>query len=157
MNHAVNTKNNSTLNLDTYVPALVTLLANKLSSGASVCYRSQFGVGVTEWRLLALLAVEPDISANRVCQVVGLDKAAVSRAVKQAVNNKWVTLEKDQGDARQSLLRLTTQGRRLHDDILNVALQREALLLEGLSDTEQQQLVHLLHHLIARLPAVNSL
>ena len=70
------------LNLDNYVPAYLTYLAGKISSSASATYRPKFGVGITDWRIMALLATEPWISAGRICDVIGLDKAAVSRSVR---------------------------------------------------------------------------
>lgn len=54
------------LNLQRYVPALVNALSNKLSSGASKCYRKNFSVGIIEWCVMAMLKVESDITANRI-------------------------------------------------------------------------------------------
>ena len=67
------------LDLDRYVPALITFIANKLSRSATVVYQKRFGVNVTEWRILSLLAIEPEISAARICHVIGFDKGPVSR------------------------------------------------------------------------------
>ena len=39
-----------TLDLERYVPALITFIANKLTHGSSSLYRKHFGVGVIEWR-----------------------------------------------------------------------------------------------------------
>ncbi len=47
------------LDLDRYVPALITFIANKLSRSATVVYQKRFRVNVTEWRILSLLAIEP--------------------------------------------------------------------------------------------------
>jgi hypothetical protein len=58
------------LDLDRYVPALITFIANKLSRSATVVYQKRFGVNVTEWRILSLLAIEPEISAARICHVI---------------------------------------------------------------------------------------
>ena len=69
------------LDLDRYVPALITFIANKLSRGATVVYQKRFGVNVTEWRILSLLAIEPEISAARICHVIGFDKGPVSRTL----------------------------------------------------------------------------
>ena len=70
------------LDLDHYVPAYLTFLVGKISSSASATYRPRFGVGITDWRIMALLATEPWISAGRICDVIGLDKGAVSRSVR---------------------------------------------------------------------------
>jgi hypothetical protein len=37
-----------TLDLERYVPAFITFIANKLSNSASALYQSKFGVNVTE-------------------------------------------------------------------------------------------------------------
>ena len=69
------------LDLDRYVPALITFIANKLSRSATVVYQKRFGVNVTEWRIMSLLAIEPAISAARICSVIGFDKGPVSRTL----------------------------------------------------------------------------
>src|SRR5207237_1093820 len=40
------------LDLDRYVPAFITFIANKLSNSATVFYQKNFGVNVTEWRIM---------------------------------------------------------------------------------------------------------
>jgi DNA-binding MarR family transcriptional regulator len=146
---------NQQLDLDKYVPALVNFLSNKLSAGASHCYRKYFDVGVIEWRVLAMLKVESDISANRICQVIGLDKAAVSRALKQLQTAGYVSFLKDKYDGRSSLVQLTAQGIELHDKILEVALAREKLLLEGVSPEDLEVLLKVLLKLNQNLKQVN--
>ena len=76
------------LDLDRYVPALITFIANKLSRSATVVYQKRFGVNVTEWRILSLLAIEPEISAARICHVIGFDKGPVSRTL---AGDAWQT------------------------------------------------------------------
>ena len=70
------------LDLDNYIPFLLSAIGNKWSRSSSGLYLKEFGVGVTEWRIIAMLAIEPRITAYRICQVIGLDKAATSRALK---------------------------------------------------------------------------
>jgi DNA-binding MarR family transcriptional regulator len=144
------------LDLEKYVPALVTSLSNKLSAGASSCYRKHFDIGVIEWRVLAMLKVESVISANRICQVIGLDKAAVSRALKQLQASKHVSFIKDKQDGRSSFVRLTRLGEILHDKILRVALEREKLLLSGISEEDLEVLIKVLLKLNKNLKQVNS-
>ncbi|KXI26730.1 MarR family winged helix-turn-helix transcriptional regulator [Paraglaciecola hydrolytica] len=144
------------LDLEKYIPALVTSLSNKLSAGASNCYRKYFNIGVIEWRVLAMLKVESDISANRICQVIGLDKAAVSRALKQLQASGLVSFIKDKLDGRSSSIHLTHQGEILHDKILTVALAREKLLLEGISEAELEVLIEVLLKLNKNLQQVNA-
>ncbi|WP_076536587.1 MarR family winged helix-turn-helix transcriptional regulator [Shewanella sp. UCD-KL21] len=148
--------NGHTLNLNCYIPALITFMSNKLSSGASACYREQFGVGVMEWRIMATLKLQSTISANQISQVIGLDKAAVSRTLKQLQQNALVSFVKDENDARSTLVTLTNKGQGLHDRILTVALARESILLEGLSSEEVNQLIGLLQKVKANIHATNA-
>lgn len=64
-----------------------------------------------------MVKVESNISANRIYQVIGLDKAAVSRALQQLLANKQVMFVKDPQDARSSLVKLTHKGEALHDKV----------------------------------------
>jgi DNA-binding MarR family transcriptional regulator len=142
------------LDLERYVPGLLTFLANKLSRGASVLYRKHFGVGIIEWRVMALLAIEPGITAARVCHVIGLDKAPASRALSGLRQRGLVVEERDTRDQRRRLARLTPAGVALHDRIIEVALERERLLLGCLEAAERDALIALLNRLHANLDAV---
>jgi DNA-binding MarR family transcriptional regulator len=144
------------LNLSRYVPGLVTFLANKLATGASHCYRKHFGIGVVEWRMLSMLAVESDITANRICQAIGLDKSAVSRSLQTLEAAGRITSQLDPKDARRYTVRLTASGKELHDRVLKVALERESRLLSGLTPAEVDTLIDLLGRLHLQVPNVNS-
>ncbi|KFX71724.1 MarR family transcriptional regulator [Pseudomonas taeanensis MS-3] len=146
----------SQLNLVRYVPGLLTFLSNKLAAGASQCYRKHFGIGVVEWRMLSMLSVENDITANRICQVIGLDKSAVSRSLQALEAARHVTSKADSRDARRNTVSLTPSGRALHDRVLKVALERERRLLSGLSPEEVDTLIKLLGRMHAQVAHVNE-
>ena len=144
------------LDLARYVPGLLNFLSNKLSAGASACYRKHFGVGVVEWRMLSMLAVENGITANRISQVIGLDKSAVSRALQQLAGAGFVRMEVDERDARRYTVSLTAEGEALQDRILAAALEREKRLLADLSPEEVDTLINLLGRLHAQVGYVNE-
>ncbi|WP_434765923.1 MarR family winged helix-turn-helix transcriptional regulator [Pseudomonas triticicola] len=144
------------LNLSRYVPALLNFLSNKLSAGASQCYRKHFGIGVVEWRMLSMLAVEDDITANRISQTIGLDKSAVSRSLQTLEKAGHIRSQVDTKDARRNTVSLTASGKALHARVLNVALERERRLLSGLSEAEVDTLIELLGRLHAQVPNVNE-
>ncbi len=145
------------LNLDNYVPAYLTYLAGKISNSASATYRPQFGIGITDWRIMALLAIEPWISAGRICDVVGLDKAAVSRSVRGMKAAGIVDLQRDGGDdqVRQSIA-LTRKGLKLHDRIVKISLARERQLLRGFSAAERKLLINFLSRMHAQVVDTNE-
>lgn len=137
-----------------YAPAYLTWIANKLSGGASQAYLAAFGVGIEVWRILVLLAIEASLPAQRVCKVIGMDKASVSRAFRSMQEHGYVTISLAPQDGRVRLATIAPQGRELHDRIIGIALERERALLSVLNPQEREQLVSLLRRLHDNLPAV---
>jgi DNA-binding MarR family transcriptional regulator len=144
------------LDLERYIPALLVFLSNKLTHGGATLYRRLFGVGISEWRILAMLAVEPNIPAHRICQVIGFDKALVSRVVQTLARRGLVSVKPDAKDSRRRVICLTAEGRRLHDRIIVIAFEREKLLLSGLSAEEAALLAGLLRRLLGNVDAANA-
>jgi DNA-binding MarR family transcriptional regulator len=143
------------INHGRYVPALINFLGNKLAAGASSAYRREFGVGVTEWRILSKLASEDACTAQQICQYFDLDKGLVSRTLKSLVDNGSVTVTDLTGDNRRVVI-LTKFGRALHDRIIELALDRERVLLDCLDEKEVEKLIDMLGRLLAQAPAVNA-
>lgn len=143
-----------TLDHDRYVPALITILANKLSKNATGVYQKRFGVNVTEWRILALLAVEPGIPASRICQVIGFDKGPVSRNLAVMESHGLIAIKADPEDGRSHSIALTAKGRNTHNKVLQLALERERKLLSCLSRDEREVLIEMLHRMHGNLGAV---
>jgi DNA-binding MarR family transcriptional regulator len=144
----------ATIDLERYVPAYLIWIANKLSRGSSQHYLNLFGVGAEVWRCMVLLAIHDTVSAQQVSQIIGMDKASVSRCFKLMSGKKLITLELEPSDGRIRLARLTLHGRHIHDQILGIALAREKELLAVLSASEQETLIHLLKRLHENLPQV---
>ena len=131
-------------------------LANRVSASASRAYLRNFGVGVMEWRVLALLALKERTTAQEVSQLSGLDKSSVSRAVQALLRRRDVAATADQTDNRRTVLTLTGQGETLHDRILTSSLARERLLLHGLTQDERRTLFDLLSRLSANMDLVQA-
>lgn len=144
------------IDLEGYVPAYLTWTANKLSRGASSFYLQHFGVGIEVWRCLVLLAVDGACSANQVSRVIGMDKASVSRCFKSMQEGGFIRIELDQNDGRARIAVLTEKGRSLHDDIRDVALERERALLQVLTKDEAKTLLSLLQRVHENLPSVEE-
>ncbi len=144
------------LDLDNYVPAYLTYLAGKISNSASAAYRPKFGVGITDWRIMALLATEPWISAGRVCDVIGLDKAAVSRSVREMKKGGIVDMHWVDDDQYRQLIALTHKGLILHDRIVKLSLEREQQLLKSFSAAERKMLINFLSRMHEHVVDANA-
>ena len=120
------------LDLDRYVPYFLAAINNALSAGASATYRAEFGIGVTDWRVLSTLAQEPGAPAARIVELVALDKAAVSRSLTTLQGLGMTQAKARKSDPRRKDWRLTAKGWRLHDAVLARALERERALTAGI-------------------------
>ena len=144
------------LDLERYVPAFVTFIANKLSRSATAFYQKRFGVNVTEWRIMSLLAIEPGIPASRICNVIGFDKGPVSRTLAALQQRGLIRIEIDRQDGRSHSIALTAKGRATHDAVIDAALERERKLLSCLDEGEREVLIDLLRRIHGNVDAVNE-
>jgi len=124
------------IDISTYTPYFLSAVNNALSRGASKRYLKMFGIGIVEWRAVSMLAIEPDIPASRICDVVYLDKSGTSRALKRLLELGYVSFDALTPDKRRKVWRLNETGYDLHDRILIEALKREQILIEGVDPAD---------------------
>ncbi|PCF97572.1 MarR family winged helix-turn-helix transcriptional regulator [Vreelandella nigrificans] len=120
-------------------------------------YRKHFGIGITEWRIIAMLAIEPNITATRIGDVIGFDKAAISRAIKSLRSQGIVNCQFKRNSKQQQIISLTELGESVHEEIIHVALAREEALLNGFSENEVKTFIKLLHKLHKNIEVANSI
>lgn len=87
-----------------------------------------------EWRCLAFIALEEEISAVRICELSKIDKALVSRTLKKLESRGYV--ERSSANVRPRPVRLTPAGNQLHDAMLERAIASETTLRMNLSARE---------------------
>lgn len=137
------------LELERFLPYRLSVLSNRISDAIARIYSGRFGLGVTEWRVIAVLGRYPGLSAGEVAQRTAMDKVAVSRAVARLVEAGRLRRELHGDDRRRSVLRLSDEGRRIHAAIAPLALAFERRLLAGMDDAERALLFGLLDRLDA--------
>ena len=140
-----------TIDFERGIPFLVSVLGNKLSALASHNVREDLGIGLMEWRILALLAVESEATPARIGQVSGVDKSVVSRAATSLEQRGLVTVTPDPAANRQTRLAMTPQGIEMHERGVAVSYDRNEQLLEGFTPAEREQLTELLRRAIANV------
>lgn len=151
----VTTTPEETIVRDAYTPALIGLVSNMLVWGGSRIFRRLHDVGTNEWRILSALANHPGATARDVIEVLGLNKSIASRSVTALRERRLIDgLDGSRGSRH---LFLTSEGLRVHDDLMRVALRREEVLLDGLSADEVATLNALLARLVERADALGDL
>lgn len=149
-------KNDLSIDLLRYTPALFTSITYKLNSGASSQYLANFGIGIEVWRVLAMVAREGRVTAQRICQFTGMDKGSVSRTFKAMEDKGLIRFSLDEQDKRLKYAEFTPRGRKLHDLIHDFALAREQALLSVLSRGEAELFIELLRRVRENLPNVDA-
>ena len=78
---------NGVLFLGDFLPYRLSVLSNKISRAIADGYEERFQLSLPEWRVMAILGGEPELSAGEVAERTAMDKVAVSRAVKKLLDN----------------------------------------------------------------------
>ena len=73
------------LQLVSFLPYRLSTLSNRISRAIADLYEERFQLTLPEWRVMAVLGEEPDLSANEVAERTAMDKVAVSRAVNRLI------------------------------------------------------------------------
>jgi len=145
------------IDLSGYLPAFLNRISNRWSYTSSEFYRKRFKIGMSEWRLMVLLASEPWSQATRVDEVIGMDKSAVSRTLRSLERRGLATTRRNHVDSRRHEMALTREGLRLHDEIARVARARADHLLDGFSDEERDRLFSFMARLERNLDGLQKI
>ena len=138
------------LELDRFLPYRLSVLSNRISQDIAGLYGERFGLGITQWRILAVLGRYPDLSATEVAERTAMDKVAVSRALSSLLEAGLLRRRAHGADRRRAVLELSARGYRVYDEVAPLALAYEQRLLAGLDAAERKVLLGLLDRLDER-------
>jgi DNA-binding MarR family transcriptional regulator len=130
----------ATLDLDRFLPYLVNVLASRLSRELASVYEKRFGISIPEWRVIAHLSQNRNVSVREIHERVDMDKAKVSRAAARLEGAGIVEKKVNGADRRLVELQLTKKGRKMFAEIEPLALAYEQDQLSRLSRKEQASL-----------------
>ena len=136
--------------LDRFLPYRLSVASNAVSTRISNAYRKRFGLRISEWRLITILAEADRTTPASLGEMTRMDKIAVSRAASALLDRGLVMADDNPADGRSHLLSLTPEGRALYAEIAPIALATEAELFANFSAEERT----LLDTLLRRVEAV---
>jgi len=139
--------NKSTLILDEFFPYQLTKLQALVSDKIAQIYTGEFNLSRQEWRVLAILANNPKLSAKQIGELANLEKMPASRAIKKMQEKLLLTKAENEKDKRSSLLQLTLAGKKLFKDLEPMVLKQEQEILSTITANELQALNSLIKKL----------
>jgi DNA-binding MarR family transcriptional regulator len=138
------------MDLNQFLPYQLSIISLKISNGIAEHYQDQFGINISEWRVLVILYKNPDITAKKIAQLSQMDKVRISRTLKSLVQKNYLSQRPHPLDARAKNYELNERGRYLMRAVIPDALRYEEQLLSQLTDDERSQL----HHLIGKFKQI---
>lgn len=143
----------ATIDTQKYVPSLLNVLNNRLTSGASTIYLRKYDVGINEWRIMVVLARTPDVSAKTISQQSAIHLTVISRSLRDMEAKGLVEIQPSKWERA---IKLTPAGLEKYHLIHHTARQRETLLLTGFEESEKEQLCQYLQRMVANIPLVDE-
>lgn len=139
-----------------YIAVLVTSLAGRLNRGASSYYLREFGIGMTEFRIVLAVGLAKGLNVGEVATAADIDKAAASRSLRLLQGRGIVEMEQTSTRGRAAIVHLTPAGRIFERDLKKAARRRDQRLLEALSAQERVLATGLIRKLIDCVPNMNK-
>ena len=130
-----------------FLPYLLSVTSNAVSSRVAEAYRARFGLRIPEWRVMAVLGDSGARTQRELTSATQMDKVAVNRACKGLEDRGLAERIANARDGRSHHLELTEEGRAMHGRIMPLALGMETRLFESFSDADRDAFAHLLTRL----------
>src|SRR5262245_32413726 len=129
--------NGDVLILDDFLPYRLNRLADAVSRELAMLYKDRYGLTRPEWRTLATLGQFGTMTASAVSRHSTMHKNKVSRAVAELERRRWLLRKTDPGDRRIEHLALTVAGRKVYRELVPIARDFEARLLQKLDGRDR--------------------
>ncbi|MEJ0018653.1 MAG: MarR family winged helix-turn-helix transcriptional regulator [Acetobacteraceae bacterium] len=150
------TANGAAFKLEDFLPYRLSVAANRVARLCARRYSEAYGLGIPEWRVLAVVGRFGTLSPSAVGEWTAMDKVKVSRAAASLVTRGLLRQTQDPQDGRGRLLRLTRRGMTVHQGMVPLACELEDQLAEALSRTEWSVLLKALDKLNAHVKGVEG-
>ena len=137
--------------ITTRLSTLVGLLKRKLT----LPYATQFGLSVSEWRVLSLLEHAGTLPFGELVEQSTSDKSLVSRTIRLLEEKGLLTISPESEHAKKKIAcAITSKGQELCEEALHIARRRQAEILCTLPSDERAVLYDAIQKLQKAIMAV---
>ena len=141
------------LTVDAFITTLISQVGNALRRRITVPYAEEFGLSVSEWRLLSLVAHAGPAGLSFADLVLksSSDKALVSRTLKLLEGRDLVELSAAGSTPRKKVhCTVTAAGEALHRQAIPIARARQAAVIRSIPQDQRDAMYRALVHLRAQ-------
>ena len=125
------------LKLETFLPYRLNVAASLAAQAFSRIYQERHGIGVPEWRVLAILGEYGTMTGKAIGAHAHMHKTKVSRAVAFLEKRKLLARRANRADMREAFLSLTPAGRAIYEDLAPVAEAFARRLIEAVAPADR--------------------
>lgn len=130
------------LNVESFITTQVSRVGNALRRTITLPYAEKFGLTVSEWRMLSVLAEAKRLSFIQLVTQSATDKSLVSRALRRLESRQLVQLKAEPGAPRKGLVcQISPAGLKLYQEVMPLARKRQAAMLLVLT-REEREVMH---------------
>jgi DNA-binding MarR family transcriptional regulator len=127
---------NTSLPLEHWIGYRFSLISARLGNYVAQMYASRHDLTMPAWRSLAVIARYQPLTAKQLAMLTSSDAFKVARAIELLVRRGLIRRDVDKDDRRRASLRLTTQGRKIYNDIEKFVVRIERELTATLDPRE---------------------
>lgn len=129
------------------------ILFGLMRRSGAITQRHQFNLSETEWRIMAQVGEFAPLSLNGLAELLLLDRGQLSRTVKGMVARGLLSRERKPGGPEIEI-DLTKEGRELHSRMVDRAVERDRILIEGIPEDDLNTLRRVIDTMIVRAEAM---
>ena len=119
-------------------------------------YGHHFGIGIPEWRVIAILGQFGRLTARDIGELSHMHKTKVSRAVNELAERGLIERTPNRNDRREAFVSLSVPGRRIYDQVAPMALTFEKRLMDDIPAAELQAFERVLSTLTERVRVLSA-
>ena len=138
------------LRVDDFITTRVVRLGIVLRKKITQRYVTSLGLTEPQWRILSVMAESPQMAMTQLVNEAVIDKALVSRILRQLEERGLVKLHSEPSAPRKGLLcMLSSKGRALYEKAIPEVRRQQAAMILKMSPEERDVTYHALKKLYA--------
>ena len=138
--------------VSSYLLYLLAASSEAVSSQFHEVVRSK-GVRVPEWRVMACLNDQDGLMVTRLAEYALLEQSRLTRVIDQMDIKGLVTRNTGTDDRRKVTVHLTSKGKAVAQELVELAREHEIAILRLVDDTDAANLKPILQTLLSKLEA----
>lgn len=128
----------------------LSVITNRFGRNASAYFRQRYGIGIVEWRIIAVLGFQSPLSSQELAKMTDVDKAAVSRSLRSLEVLELIRTKRTGSSAPRKLIYITDKGRDIRERAMEDTMRRQEMVFADLDPEKLATFREVLKYLFAK-------